>query len=113
MKILSICIGLCSLFIASNSFTQEQGRFTDARDGKTYKTIKIGSQVWMAENLAFKADNGIWSYENPSGSIFGYLYTWDAAIHSCPVGWHLPADADWTCLVKFLGTNTIAGGKLK
>ena len=48
---------------------------TDSRDGKRYKTVEIGSQVWMAENLAFKSASGSWAYDNSQSNVtkYGYL----------------------------------------
>jgi hypothetical protein len=71
--------------------------FTDSRDGKTYKTIKIGSQIWMAENLAFKASSGCWAYDDDKSNVekHGYLYDWNAAKTTCPAGWHVPSDEEW------------------
>jgi len=86
----------------------------DSRDGKTYKTVKIGTQTWMAENLNY-ATNNSWCYNNMSShcATYGRLYTWDAARSACPNGWHLPSDAEWTQLINYLGGEDVAGDKLK
>lgn len=97
------------------AYGQETGSFTDARDGKVYKTVKINDQVWMGENLAFKTASGCSVYDNVSDylKIHGYLYTWEAATKSCPDGWHLPSMQNWWYLSNFLGGDEQAGGKLK
>jgi len=115
------------------------GSVTDV-DGNIYKTIQIGTQVWMAENLkTTKYRNGNligtttpatldisaetspkyqWACGGNESNVatYGRLYTWYAATDSrniCPSGWHLPTDAEWTTLTTFLGGETVAGGKLK
>jgi uncharacterized protein (TIGR02145 family) len=82
--------------------------------GQTYKTIKIGNQTWMAENLNYETTDS-WCYENnPSNcSTYGRLYTWDAAMTACPAGWHLPTNAEWQALVDAAGGASTAGAKLK
>ena len=100
------------------SAAQGNGIYTDLRNNKTYKTIKIGTQIWMAENLAYKADTGcrsVYAYENQAINVakYGYLYDWKAAKDACPTGWHLPTDTEWTILTNYLGGEDIAGGKLK
>jgi uncharacterized protein (TIGR02145 family) len=95
---------------------QTTGTFTDSRDDKIYKTVKIGEQVWMAENLAYKPTSGnYWAYGNKAVNIavYGYLYDWQTAQNVCPNGWHLPSDTEWTVLIDYLGGKDGAGGKLK
>ena len=46
-------------------------------------------------------------------AAYGVLYNWPAATQSCPDGWHLPSDAEWTTLTDYLGGTSVAGGKLK
>jgi len=130
-----------------NVVTPEVTTFEDKRDGKIYKKVKIGSQIWMAENLRYEADgsscygeggNGTMNIlePNPDGTpnswivktitlsehcnIYGRLYDWPTAMngeHSsnsvpsgiegvCPVGWHLPSDAEWQTLIDYVGTNS-------
>ncbi|MFZ4572376.1 MAG: fibrobacter succinogenes major paralogous domain-containing protein [Bacteroidales bacterium] len=90
------------------------GKLIDTRDGKTYRTVKIGNQVWMAENLNYKSGSS-WCYDdNPSNcDTFGRLYNWNTALTACPAGWSLPSDDGWAVLVVFLGGNRVAGGKMK
>ena len=92
------------------------GQITDQRDGKTYKTVKIGNQVWMAENLAFKPSSGnYWAYDDDNSNVakYGYLYDWETANNVCPVGWHLPSDNEWDVLTEHLGGAEVAGTKMK
>jgi len=91
------------------------GTLTDARDGQSYKTIEIGEDWWMAENLRFDAGDDSYFYDdNPTrGATYGRLYTWDAAMRSCPEGWHLPALDEFNRMINQLGGGEVAGGKLK
>jgi uncharacterized protein (TIGR02145 family) len=108
------------------------------KDGNIYKTVTIGSQVWMAENLrSTKFRNGdpvpnvsanaSWSvlksgayclYNNDAAnkSVYGTLYNWFVVTdprNIAPAGWHIPSDEEWTALTNFLQGNSQAGGKLK
>jgi len=86
--------------------------FTDQRDGKVYKTVKIGSQIWMAENLDYDAP-GSKSYVNNETKFRIRFYDWKTAMKACPPGWHLPNEEEWETLVDFVGGHEIAGEKLK
>ena len=94
---------------------QVTGTFVDRRDGKVYKTIEIGTQLWMSENLAFKASSGCWAYNKEVKNVatYGYLYNWATAIKVCPIGWHTANDVDWKNLANYLGGETKAGAKMK
>ena len=105
-------------------------------DGNTYKTVYIGTQQWMAENLKVskyndgtsipnvkdslewsKLKTGAWCYYNndeTNNSKYGKLYNWYAVSKTtndnknvCPAGWHVPTDAEWTVLTDFLGGNSL------
>ncbi|MCL1966276.1 MAG: zinc-ribbon domain-containing protein [Fibromonadales bacterium] len=90
------------------------GIFTDPRDGKVYKTVKIGNQVWMAENLAYDAPGSKCYKSDPANfKKYGLLYDWGTAMKVCPSGWHLPSQEEWQTLVDFVGGDEIAGKKLK
>ncbi len=92
-----------------------EGTFTDTRDGQTYEWVKIGNQVWMAENLNYKISPGSWCGNNESRNCdkYGRLYTWLAANKACPTGWRLPSESEWDKLIDFVGGRRAAGIKLK
>ncbi|MDR0515621.1 MAG: hypothetical protein LBH25_01080 [Fibromonadaceae bacterium] len=91
----------------------ELGTFADPRDGKEYKTVKIGGQVWLAENLNWEGA-GAWCNDNPAmGARYGRLYTWDEAMRAAPPGWHLPTDEEWAALTDFAGGAENAAEALK
>jgi len=101
-------------FIMVSSGGGGTGTFTDPRDGKTYTTVDIGNQTWMAENLNYQTSDS-WCYDNAAVNceIYGRLYDWEAALTACPSGWHLPSDTEWDLLEDYLGGSNIAGGKMK
>lgn len=112
---------------------QSAGKLKDA-DGNVYKTVKIGSQVWMAENLKTTRYNdgteisnvtgdtqwanlttGAWcNYDNQesNAATYGRLYNWYAVNTGklAPVGWHVPTDEEWTTLENYVAANTGTSG---
>lgn len=106
-------------------------------DGNTYKTANIGTQVWLAENLkttkyndgssissSWTGTEGAYAWYNNDEltykNTYGALYNWYALDSSsngnkniCPIGWHVPTDAEWTILSDFFGGPSSTGSKLK
>jgi uncharacterized protein (TIGR02145 family) len=111
------------------------GTFSDSRDGRLYDWVRIGTQIWMADNLGYlpavsppatlseTAPNYyVLNYSGTSVSeakagtsyaAYGALYNWTAARTACPSGWHLPSDTEWTVLTDYLGGAATAGMKMK
>lgn len=105
MKRLALTLALVVVFCAEGAFAApKKGTMTDARDGESYQTVRIGKQIWMAENLKVKTE-GSWCYEDKESDCqkYGWLYNWDAAKVACPVGWHLPSKEEFEILFKFVG----------
>lgn len=123
--------------IVSFSSCKESNTVTDI-DGNVYKTIKIGNQVWMAENLKVTKyrngnpilqikDNRAWSstkdgaycsYNNDASNVntYGQLYNWYALSDPrglAPEGWHIPTNEEIAKLIGYLKGDTVAAGKMK
>src|ERR1035437_6427464 len=110
----SLFLTVAFMIISINLLAQVTGNLVDSRNGRQYKTVKIGTQIWMAENLAFKATSGCYAYENNENNakIYGYLYNWETATKVCPSGWHLPSKLEWATLNTYLGGDSLSHVKL-
>jgi uncharacterized protein (TIGR02145 family) len=122
------CMGLTGL----------QAQTVKDADGNVYKTVTIGAQLWMAENLkttkyndgtdiplvpddqawgASTAPAFCWYNKDAAANKnkFGALYNWYTVSTNklCPKSWHVATDPEWTNLTTFLGGENVAGGKLR
>ena len=77
------------------------GEMIDERDGQVYKTVVIGEQTWMAENLNFETESS-YCYNDSAKYCdkYGRLYTWESAKNVCPTDWHLPTQTEWSSLLS-------------
>jgi uncharacterized protein (TIGR02145 family) len=109
-----------------NVTAQTKGTYTDSRDHKTYRTVRIGRQIWFAENFAYLPE-----VDTPEISVYGYtgnsvseakatdsyrkygaLYTWEEAKKLAPEEWRLPTDADWQLLEEQIGLDPQAANTM-
>jgi|WetSurMetagenome_2_1015567.scaffolds.fasta_scaffold00183_5 uncharacterized protein (TIGR02145 family) len=131
----AIIISTMALMISCKK-NDDTGSVKDA-DGNKYKTVVIGDQTWMAENLKTTSfqdgtpinlvtDNTPWSYsgaaycwygnDQATNEDFGILYNYYAVAGTselCPTGWHIPSSDEWATLIDFAGGSNVAGSKLK
>ena len=130
-------ISIIFSFLLSFFSCEKEPEIVTNIEGNVYKTVTIGSQVWMSENLkTTKLNDGTdipsvtsnteWAelstpgycyYDNSwsNALIYGALYNWHTVNTGklCPTGWHVPTDEEWTTLITYLGGDTLVGGKLK
>jgi uncharacterized protein (TIGR02145 family) len=123
-------------FLYSISPWVKYGSLTDI-EGNAYKSIIIGNQTWMVDNLTTTTFNdgteiplvkdaglwdnlstpaACWQNNDPARKVtYGVLYNWYTVSTGklCPKGWHVPDDGEWDEMINFLGGDNVAGGKLK
>lgn len=128
-----LCMGAILAGCNKDPFeTDDRGTFIDARDGREYEWVKIGDQLWMAENLAWLPSvsaSSSGSMASPVYYVIGYggsneadakslgtyiaygaLYNHKAAMTACPEGWKLPGDDDWQAFEQHLGMSEDEAG---
>ncbi len=96
--------------IKDSLYIGNYGTFKDERDGKVYQWVRVGDQVWMAQNLAYKAQSGCspFRWKKRKAEKEGYLYDWETAQKVPPKGWHLPSDDEYKQLITYVGgTNQV------
>jgi len=99
--------------LADSIVNSKSGTFTDLRDNQTYKWIRIGDQVWMAQNLNFETNEGSFYNPNNPKKEYGRLYSYHAAFKACPDGWRLPTYQDWRILIDNAGGKENAFDNLR
>ena len=88
--------------------------FIDERDGQRYRTVRIGNQIWMAENLNYNTDDSFNAdCDEFHNDKYGRLYSQNAAQRACPHGWHLPTKEEFEELIECVGGESSAGKMLK
>ncbi len=123
-------------FSTYNIYYSDSGSFTDNRDSTIYKWIKIGNQIWMAENLKYLASNiqayvpnyydptYPWNYTGPRyirdiplARASEYYQTYGCLYHDqtnlCPNGWHIPSSTEFLELINYVGGKDVAAGVMK
>jgi uncharacterized protein (TIGR02145 family) len=131
---------LNTLVMLGIGLTGAQAQTVKDIEGHVYKTVQIGTQEWMSENLKTTkfndetdipliTDSIAWRVSPTSGALYcwynndsvtykntyGALYTWFTVSTGklCPTGWHVPTNSEWKILISYLGGKKVAGGKLK
>jgi len=134
LKAIALKSGMTTSSVETRTYTIQPLATVSVTDpaGQTYKTVTIGSQTWMAENLNYAGANGTTGvcYGNSTDSCkkYGRLYTWSEVMQGstssrtspsnvkgiCPTGWHVPSDAEWTTLENYVdASGSTEGTKLK
>lgn len=124
----------------ASEYNASTGILTDLRDNQSYKTVTIGTQTWMAQNLNYETSDSYCYYNTDENcKLFGRLYIWSAVMDSagvfstnskncgyaktctaqhpvrgiCPKGWHVPSKSEFETLISAVGGDSIAGKVLK
>jgi uncharacterized protein (TIGR02145 family) len=134
----TLLLGVLVIFVISCRKDEKNPDPVTDIEGNIYKTVKVGTQVWIAENLKTAryndgtdipliTDSTMWrnllapgycwynndetTYKDPYGAIYNGYAVSNGQL--CPVGWHVPEREEWKKLWEFLGDSISGGGKLK
>jgi uncharacterized protein (TIGR02145 family) len=109
-----VLVGVAVALLAAGDGKPSVSTYTDKRDGKVYKIVKIGRQYWFAENLNYDTAGSV-CYDNKAENCdkYGRLYNWETALKACPAGYHLPFKKEWIALENYAGGEKTADTKLK
>jgi uncharacterized protein (TIGR02145 family) len=117
-RILSVGLALSMLALSCRYNAGDPDSTLTDIDGNRYQTLRIGTQIWMAENLRVTRtpDGNLvpWHFPNDDSScvmVYGLLYDWQTALQSAPKGWHVPSNEEWDKLAQHLGA--LGAAKLK
>lgn len=103
-------VALVSTLSVASLAAPQMGTMTDPRDGKAYKTVKIGEQVWMAENLNYETYGMCYDNDPQNCTKYGRLYSKHSLSQVCPNGWHLPDSLEFIILLNELDLRTFKQG---
>lgn len=105
---MKLILFILSLFLCVQVFAAKNrpNQFVDSRDKQKYRTVKIADRTWLADNLNYRME-GSFCYKDDDSQcdVYGRLYTWNAAMKACPVGWHLPTHEDFQSLWDATGVD--------
>lgn len=96
------CVDSVLYNLCGTSSYKPASQFCDSRNSVVYGKVKIGSAVWMSQNLYYKTTNSSCYGDSSKCSASGRLYPWTDASVACPSGWHLPTAAEWTKLSSYV-----------
>jgi uncharacterized protein (TIGR02145 family) len=97
----ALCLAAACLSPSAAQPTIVPGSFTDKMDGKTYRTVTINRQTWMADNINIETGTS-WCYAGDASNCgaYGRLYDWVTAKTVCPPGWRLPSIKEWSAFAR-------------
>ncbi|MCB0555334.1 MAG: caspase family protein [Phaeodactylibacter sp.] len=77
--------------------------YLDTRDSRYYRTVELGGQLWMAQNLNYQGSGLCYNKQDTICEKTGKLYTWEEAMKACPEGWRVPTDDEWWSMTALYG----------
>ena len=100
-------LAVLAIHLSGCGGSEKPGTLIDKRDKQSYRTVKIGGLVWMAENLNYKTD-GSYCYEDKDDNCNKYGRLYDMGYENCPKGWHVPSSEEWDDLFRIIGNRDVS-----